>query len=432
MGTNFRGQGIVVVGGQWGDEGKGRIVDSIAEHCDAVVRFQGGNNAGHSLHVGQRALVLHLIPCGIMRADKTCIIGNGVVIDLEVLFQEMDLLLKHDIKCTPDNLKVSKNAHVIFPYHKIIDAQRETTSSYFIGTTKRGIGPCYEDKIARFGIMAKDLLSDHILEKKLRNVFHNRQALLANSAMAGSMDKVFAAAREFGRKIAPFLCDTGEILSWYLKQGKTILFEGAQGALLDVDHGTYPYVTSSNCVAAQAAIGSGIGSNWLSEVLMVSKAYCTRVGEGPFFTEATDSEQELFRTLGNEFGATTGRPRRCGWLDLPALKYAARINGATGLVLTKIDILTGLNSIKIATSYAYKGKKLTFSDAHDLYEVGEKFDVHYEELPKIGPLPNVAHCLSDLPKIVLKLCNMIEKEVDLPIRVISYGQKRGQEFFITA
>lgn len=428
MSHEFKGQGLVVVGGQWGDEGKGRIVDSLAKDCDVIVRFQGGNNAGHSLHIGDQSLVLHLIPCGIMREGKVSVIGNGVVIDPDVLFLEIDLLSRHGVKCTNANLRIASNAHIIFSFHKMIDADRENKSESHIGTTKRGIGPCYEDKVARFGIVAKDLLSKDLLKKKLKNVFSNRHL----DRSINDFDEIMAKALMHGEKLAPFLCDTGEFIADCFAKRKRVLFEGAQGTLLDVDHGTYPFVTSSNCVAAQASIGAGVGMHWLSEVLMVSKAYCTRVGEGPFFTEGSPMEQERFRKLGNEFGATTGRPRRCGWLDLPALKYAARLNGATGLVLTKVDILAGLGPIKIATSYSHKQKSLSFVEAMDLHAHGISFEVNYAELEAINDMPTIATSVSDLPKVIRELCGMIEKELAIPIRMVSYGQKRGAEFMINS
>lgn len=429
MAHGLSGQGIVVVGGQWGDEGKGRIVDTLAKDCDVVVRFQGGNNAGHSLHIGETSLVLHLIPCGIMRPDKICMIGNGVVIDPEVLFQEMDLLAGHGVKCTADNLKIAKNAHMIFPFHKLIDAARENKPGMQLGTTKRGIGPCYEDKVARFGIVASDLLSPRIIRKKLENIFGNR---FLDRSSDLSIESLMDWAQMIGNRLAPFLCDVGEALEHFLKQGRSVLFEGAQGALLDVDHGTYPFVTSSNCVAAQAAIGSGIGAHWLKEVLMVSKAYCTRVGEGPFFSETDPVEQERFRRLGNEFGATTGRPRRCGWIDLPALKYAARINGATGLVLTKIDILAGLGPIKVGVSYSCQGNSgLSFMEAMAAFNEGHVVSMEYKELKAAGVMPDRAEKITDFPQPLRDLCSMIEDYVGIPIRIISYGRERGQEFFIS-
>lgn len=424
------GRGIVVVGGQWGDEGKGRIVDALAQDCDVVVRFQGGNNAGHSLHIGGTALVLHLIPCGIMRAGKVSMIGNGAVIDPEVLFQEMEVLLKHGVKCTSDNLKIARNAHVIFPFHKLIDTARENKPGSHIGTTKRGIGPCYEDKVARFGIVTADLLSRPILKKKLENVFNNRRLRDVSSTI--TVESLIDWARMMGERLAPFLCDVGDLLHQYLMAGQNVLFEGAQGALLDVDHGTYPYVTSSNCIAAQAAIGSGIGAHWLKEVLLVSKAYCTRVGEGPFFSEAEPIMQERLRNLGNEFGATTGRPRRCGWLDLPALKYAARINGATGLVITKVDILTGLGTVKIGVGYSCQGKKgLSFMEAMQASHEGLSIAMEYQELKSPHAMPSRAEEMSDFPETIRRICAMVEDFVGLPIRIISYGRERGQEFFVS-
>lgn len=426
MAMRFNGQGVVVVGGQWGDEGKGRIVDSLAEDCDAIVRFQGGNNAGHSLHIGDQSIVLHLIPCGIMREGKLSIIGNGVVIDPEVLFQEMDKLLQHKVACTERNLKIAHNAHIIFPFHKLLDAERETKSAHHLGTTKRGIGPCYEDKVARFGIVAKDLLSERLLAAKLKNVLANRGIGNQTALLAELLERGLG----YGKKMAPFLCDVGALVDSLLRQKKRVLFEGAQGTLLDIDHGTYPYVTSSNCVAAQASIGSGIGPNWLSDIFMVSKAYATRVGEGPFFTEADAQDQERFRQKGNEFGATTGRPRRCGWLDLPALKYATRLNGARGLILTKIDVLAGLGPIKVGMSYSGKDNEtLSFGDALTAHQQGKPVVVNYMMLPSVDSMPHHVDTFLQLPGPFRELCSIIERELSIPIVMVSYGPKRGQEFF---
>ncbi len=278
MSREFNGQGMVVVGAQWGDEGKGRIVDALADMCDVVVRFQGGNNAGHSLHIGEKSLVLHLIPCGIMREGKVTMIGNGVVIDPVVLFDEIDLLKRHGVACTSTNLRIAHNAHIILPFHKLIDSVRENQSESHIGATKRGIGPCYEDKVARFGIVAQDLTHKDRLVKKLRNALKNRQLAPEQSVLFGgsNFDELVFKSSQFGEKMAPHLCDVGEALMDSLQKNKRVLFEGAQGTLLDVDHGTYPFVTSSNCVAAQASIGSGIGMQWLSEILLVSKAPITQ------------------------------------------------------------------------------------------------------------------------------------------------------------
>jgi adenylosuccinate synthase len=417
------GHGIVVVGGQWGDEGKGRIVDSLSADCALTVRFHGGNNAGHSLHFDGKSLVLHLIPCGIVRATNIAVIGNGVVIDPEVLLKEMNDLRQAGIKCSPSNLKISLHAHVILPIHKSLDQKRESDSKSFLGTTKRGIGPCYEDKIARFGIRMGDLVRPPILRSKLEKLLNHH-----DEKDPTKLNEVIAQCLTFGDQLKAFLCDSGEYISQMLENNARVLFEGAQGALLDVDHGSYPFVTSSNCVAAQASIGSGVGPKWLNEVLMVSKAYCTRVGEGPFLTELDQAGQEIFRQVGNEFGATTGRPRRCGWLDLPALKYAARINGATGLVITKFDILAGLGPIKIATGYrSAAGQDLSFSDAMDLVLAGEQVLPVYREFAPIESLPSSIKKMSDLPESFRQICELIEREVGAPIMMISYGKERGQE-----
>ena len=415
--------GIVVVGGQWGDEGKGRIVDSLALKSDVIARFQGGNNAGHSLHFENKSLVLHLIPCGIVRPNKIAVIGNGVVIDPKVLFEEIANLRKLGLMVSPDNLKISERAHIIFSYHKNLDAEREQGSQN-IGTTKRGIGPCYEDKIARFGIRARDLLSKDILKRKILNNKSSRN-------FSDDVDSLVSQGCDFGTMLKPFLCDTGELLQKYLQAGKSVLFEGAQGSLLDIDHGTYPYVTSSNCVAAQAAIGSGIGAQWLKEVLLVSKAYCTRVGEGPFFTELEHAQQEKLRERGNEFGATTGRARRCGWLDLPALKYAVRINGATGLVITKIDVLVGLGPIKIATSYNSGAQcDISFSEAMQRHDEGQEITPNYITLPEVNTMPSHIKSLGDFPDSFRALCHLIEEHCEIPITMISFGKERGQELWL--
>lgn len=425
LSTRASGEGTVVVGGQWGDEGKGRIIDALAQNSDIIARFQGGNNAGHSLHFGGKSLVLHLIPCGIVHQNKMAVIGNGVVIDPNVLFEEISLLEKEGFLVTPENLKISRYAHLILPLHKIIDHMREGNPLSHIGTTKRGIGPCYEDKVARFGIRAHDLLVPDLLRAKLHRLFTARKDLDQESL------ELFQQLLAFGAKLGPFLCDTGEYLHKAFSQGKRVLFEGAQGSLLDIDHGTYPFVTSANCVASQAATGSGIGSGWLKKVLIVSKAYCTRVGEGPFFTEIHGDLEEKLRQQGHEYGATTGRPRRCGWLDLPALKYAARINGATGLVLTKIDVLAGIGPMSIAISYECDGDKdLTFSEALERYNLGKKVKPHFKEFPAFTEMPNSIRTKTDLPLSLQKMCAFVEEELGIPIVMISFGKERGQEIWL--
>jgi adenylosuccinate synthase len=424
MAIRFNGQAVVVVGAQWGDEGKGRIVDSLAHECDAVVRFHGGNNAGHSLHIQDQRVVLHLIPCGIMRQNRLCIIGSGVVIDPSILFLEMDKLSSLGIKVSENNLKIAYNAHVIFPFHRSIDANREGHG--YVGTTKRGIGPCYEDKIARIGIAVHDLLSEEVLVTKLkRGLVHRPLKELSNN-----FDEFVAKALWYGQKIAPYMDDTGAIINQLLEQKKRVLFEGAQGTLLDVDHGSYPFVTASNCVAAQAAIGSGIGPKWLSDIFMVSKAYTTRVGEGPFFSEASNDVAAVLREKGNEYGATTGRPRRCGYLDLVALKYAARLNGAHGLILTKIDVLVGLGNIRVCVAYKdAKERNISFPMAVQLEQQKEIVSPVYQELESVDSMPSDIQSIKELPKPFQNLCSLIEKEINVPVMMVSYGPKRGQEFF---
>lgn len=420
-----KGEASVVIGGQWGDEGKGRIVDILAKDCDIVARFQGGNNAGHSLHFDNKSLVLHLIPCGIIHEEKVAVIGNGVVIDPLVLFKEIAILKELSIEVSPKNLKISRDAQIILPLHKSLDALREKNTNQPIGTTLRGIGPCYEDKVARFGVRASDLLSKHLLLKKIENIKNNRQVDL--SYHVDFVDDYLA----YGQKIKPFLCDVGDYLENNLFLGKRVLFEGAQGTLLDVDHGTYPYVTSSNCVASQAATGSGIGCHWIKNVYLVSKAYCTRVGEGPFFSEANDEMDQEIRKKGQEFGATTGRPRRCGWLDLVALKYAKRVNGAKALILTKVDILQGLGPIKVVTSYKSKDQdNISFSEALYLYNLGEKVDVEYKEFDPIDDFPtNVGH-VDEFPSSLKNLLSFVEESLKIPVSMVSYGPKRGQELYL--
>lgn len=416
------GQGVVVVGGQWGDEGKGRVVDVMARYADAIVRFQGGNNAGHSLKIGDLSLVLHLLPCGIVRKDKLCLIGAGVVLDPEALLKEiaeLDLLGFH---VGPHNLQIAKNAHVILPVHKLIDHKREEVAKNPIGTTKRGIGPCYEDKISRFGIRVMDLLCEKILIERIKNILIER-----HSYSESSLKEILSWSLSFGQKLKPYLSDVGEIIHELLIKGKRVMFEGAQGSLLDVDHGTYPYVTSSNCLAGEAALGSGIGPKWLSDVILVTKPYCTRVGEGPFFTEADEETQNKWRQKGGEFGATTGRPRRCGFLDLPLLKYAARLNGATSIALTKTDILTGMGKIKVGVGY---DNATNFLDAMSLFGQKQKVYPKYIELEEVPSFSPSVKNLNDLPFTVRKLCDLIEDFTLVKVNFVSFGAKRGDELWL--
>lgn len=423
MASLFNGLGVVVVGGQWGDEGKGRIVDALAKECDVTVRFQGGNNAGHSLYFGEKSVVLHLIPCGVVTGRRS-LIGNGVVIDPEVLLHEMQTLNGLDVPCHPGVLGISRTAHVILPVHKMLDAEREENSGQKIGTTKRGIGPTYEAKVRRVGLRMGDLVNKKRCEDKISQLIDESPAAKSNKS------ELVEKSLSFGDTLSPFLTDVGEELEKSLSMKKRILFEGAQGALLDVDHGTYPYVTSSNCVAAQASIGAGIGPKHLTDIWMVTKAYSTRVGEGPFFSELDTVMTEKLRTLGNEYGATTGRPRRIGWLDLPALKYAARLNGATGIVLTKIDVLAELANFSVVTHYhADDGSSLTFGEAMEVWANGGQISTKEKIFAMDEAISRSMSSLKELPRTCRNLCDLIENELQIPIKMVSYGRQRGQEFF---
>src|SRR5690349_4943415 len=349
---------VVVVGAQWGDEGKGKVVDLLTEHAQVVVRFQGGNNAGHTLVVGGQKTVLHLIPSGILHQGKTCVIGNGVVVDPAVLVKEIDALKTRQFLKDDAQLLISDNAHVIFPWHKLLDTYREKARGVSaIGTTGRGIGPAYEDKVARRGIRVRDLLKAERLRKRIDERLPGvrdelRELCRAANEQPSELDaqKLQEEIAALGERLRPHVSDVSLFLAGQVQRGARILFEGAQGTLLDVDHGTYPFVTSSNCVAGNAAVGSGLGPTTIDKVMGISKAYTTRVGGGPFPTELNDEIGERLRKIGDEYGATTGRPRRCGWLDSVVLRYSARVNGLWGLALTKLDVLSGLPELKICTA----------------------------------------------------------------------------------
>lgn len=420
---------VVCVGGQWGDEGKGRIVDILSRDCDIVVRFQGGNNAGHTLVVDGVRTVLHLIPSGILHKDKVCVIGPGVVIDPEVLLQEIETLVARGLLENNKRLILSPMAHLIFPFHKRIDLAREKTrGTRKIGTTGRGIGPCYEDKIARRGIRLFEIFDKKRLAQRLRDAVISVNAFLSavdcETFTGQDIEEMIERTSQHAQKLKPFVSDVHAYLQKAKSEGKSILFEGAQGALLDVDHGTYPYVTSSNCVAGHAAAGSGFGGARDACVMMVAKFYVTRVGSGPFPTELDDEVGAELASKGSEFGATTGRPRRCGWLDLVALKYACEINGTTSLAMTKLDILSGFKAVKACTSYEIDGKQVNqfpwdpdeLARAKPVYTEFEGFD-------------GVQGCTTrgDLPAGAEKYIKFIEAFCGVPIQVIGTGPQRGQE-----
>src|SRR6266571_7953901 len=344
--------GIVVVGAQWGDEGKGKVTDLLAERVDAVVRFQGGNNAGHTIVRGGQEWKLHLIPSGILYPGKCCVIGNGVVIDPKVLIDELDALRTRRIDV--GGLRISANAHLIMPYHLLLDSAGEAKlGSLQIGTTRRGIGPCYADKAARLGIRVQDLLDEKILKKKIVAAMEPKRLSLRPHAKDPKLDLQTMTEEylTYGHRLEQHIGDTAKLMWDLLADGRTVIFEGAQGAMLDIDHGTYPFVTSSNPLSGAACVGTGVGPKSIDEIWGVAKAYTTRVGAGPFPSELHDGMGEMIRERGAEYGTTTGRARRVGWLDLVALRYAARINSLTALAVTKLDVLSGLDHLQVCTRY---------------------------------------------------------------------------------
>src|SRR5260221_1539643 len=353
---------IAVIGAQWGDEGKGKIVDLLAERFDVVVRYQGGHNAGHSVQIGDRSFVLHLLPSGIVHAGKTCVLGNGMVIDPKAFFEEADRLMAQGISITPDRVKVSTRAHLILPYPRALDhTSEERLGNEKVGTTLRGIGPAYEDKVGRRGIRVADALVSEVLRSRIeRNLEDANRIIVAYGGQPLDADSIFDETSAMVERLAPFLCDTSHFLNQAAARGETILLEGAQATLLDVDHGTYPFVTSSSTVIGGALVGTGLAPQHLTGVLGIVRTYTTRVGEGPFPTEMLDGAAEmgqLSRERGREYGASTGRPRRCGWLDSFATPYAAEKNGFSSVALTKLDVLDALDEIKVCVGYELDGRR---------------------------------------------------------------------------
>ena len=415
---------VVIVGAQWGDEGKGKIVDLFTSWADVVVRYQGGANAGHTLVVGGVKTVLHLVPSGVLHPGKKCIIGNGVVVDPEALMEEIDLLRSRGLLSDPAQLVVSENAHVILPYHKRIDSGREKQKA--IGTTGRGIGPCYEDKVARRGIRIRDVLKASALEDKLAQRLKEANAQI--KALGGEkceLEPLLDWALQLGERMRPYVGDASEVLSHEVAKGRAVLFEGAQGTLLDIDHGTYPYVTSSNTVAGNAAVGAGLGPTAIHSVVGITKAYTTRVGNGPLPTELHDATGEKLRSVGAEFGATTGRPRRCGWLDALVLRYAARVNGLSGLAMTKLDVLTGFEKINVAIAYKLaNGKSVTeFPSDPELLEQAQPV---YEELPGWKERLGDQREYQELPENARRYIERVEQLVGVETIAVSVGAERAQ------
>jgi len=419
---------IVVMGAQWGDEGKGKIVDLLTTDVAAIVRFQGGNNAGHTLVVNGKQTILHLIPSGILHPGKKCLIGNGVVLDPFVFCQEMDKLAASGIDVSPARLMISKKTQLIMPYHRAIDGARENfkSGSDKIGTTGRGIGPSYEDKVARIGIRAADLADEPLLRRKIEKALVEKNALL--TSLYGqeplSAEQIFNDLLPVARRLVPYLGDVSSAIQDLSAQG--ILFEGAQGTHLDIDHGTYPFVTSSNTVASNAGAGSGVGPGALQSVIGICKAYTTRVGEGPFVTELTCDIGQRIQQVGQEFGATTGRKRRCGWLDMVLVRHSVRISGITGLALTKLDVLTGIDPLKICVGYRTPEGEV-FSEAMPAHlSVLSRCEPIYEALP--GWTENIgdARVIGELPKNTRKYIERLEALAETKLVMISVGAGRNE------
>ncbi len=424
---------IVIIGAQWGDEGKGKVVDLLADRFDIVARYQGGHNAGHSVYVGEKAFVLRLLPSGIIHEDKTCVLGNGMVIDPKAFFEEVDQMTEQGISITPERLKVSSRAHLIMPYHRALDhTSEERLGNEKIGTTLRGIGPAYEDKAGRRGIRVADALSPEVLRLRIeRNLEEANRIIVLYGQQPLHSDEIFNEISPLVERLRPFVAETSHFLAEAKKENKKILLEGAQATLLDVDHGTYPYVTSSNPTAGGASVGAGIPPHHITGVLGIVRTYLTRVGEGPFPTEMLDEEEDmanLIRQRGNEYGSVTKRPRRCGWFDAVATRYAAELNGFNSLALTKLDVLDALEEIKVCVGYEIDGKKI------------ETFPAVSQDLQKIKPIYKTLEGwrsetlgitkVEDLPAKARGYVEFLSNSVGVEIGLISTGPERDQTIIL--
>ncbi len=414
----------VIIGTQWGDEGKGKIVDLLSKHADYVVRFQGGNNAGHTMVVNGKAIISHLIPSGIIQ-QKKCFIGNGVVVDPFVLLDEIDYLISNSIDASPKMLRISDRAHIIMPYHRMIDSAREEKiGAQKIGTTGRGIGPCYEDKAARRGIRFCDLLDFDLFKEKVATILEEKNFYLTQyyKTKALDPDTVIREFKQIKDRLIPYIDDVSVILHEGIKNKKILLFEGAQGTHLDIEHGTYPFVTSSSVVSGNAANGSGVGPACFDEIIGIVKAYATRVGEGPFPTELFDEIGDKLQKTGSEFGATTGRKRRCGWIDMVVLKNAAKLNSLSGLAITKLDVLDDLDEIKICTAYEHNGKTIANFPAE--IKILQECTPVYETHPGWKEDITAVRELDDLPINAKKYLARLEELSGVKIKIISVGPGR--------
>lgn len=418
----------VILGAQWGDEGKGKIVDLFSEKYDVIVRYQGGANAGHTVIVGKEKYVMHLLPSGVLHKNKINIIGHGVVLDMESLVDEIRGLQKRGIEISPKNLLISENVSIVLPYHKMIDKAKEANKKgdKKIGTTGRGIGPAYTDKYVRIGVRLRDLYNDSVLLAKVEENLEEKNFLLKNlySEKELAASQVITEAKKYAAILKPYMANTVSVLHKLLKKGKKVLFEGAQGALLDIDFGTYPYVTSSNPTIGGVMTGTGVSHRQIKKVWGITKAYQTRVGNGPFPTEMDEKLGGTVREAGGEFGATTGRARRCGWLDLVALKYVCELNGFSDILLTKIDVLSILPELKVCTHYIYRDKKTTdfVSDGGELYKVMPV----YKKMKGWGTDLTHARKYSDLPKAAKDYIKYIEKYTGVKVSIVSVGPERDQ------
>ncbi|OGS55989.1 MAG: adenylosuccinate synthase [Euryarchaeota archaeon RBG_19FT_COMBO_56_21] len=422
---------LVIIGSQWGDEGKGKIVDYLANEAHVVVRFQGGNNAGHSVKIGEELFALHHVPSGILRPGKLAVIGNGVVIDPKVLIGELDSLVSRGVNVS--NLRISDRAHVIMPYHRMLDgAEEKMKKGAKVGTTGRGIGPCYSDKVSRLGVRMGDLIDPTLLAEKLEFLVPLKQKVFDAYGDPNKLDleAIKAEYAAYGVKLKPYVTDTGAIVETALVKKKKVLFEGAQGTILDIDHGTYPFVTSSTTVAGNAASGSGISPLMLDDVYGVVKAYTTRVGEGPFPTELHDSLGSKIAQKGGEFGTTTGRARRCGWLDLVVTRYANSLSGFTGIAMTKVDVLSGFDELKVCTHYMLDGKKVTRlpADLRLLARCEPKYqtlrgweDIDEEDMGRI-----LKKGFSELPQNMKRYVQFIEKQMGVRVVLLGLGRRRNE------
>ncbi|KHF40083.1 adenylosuccinate synthase [Halalkalibacter okhensis] len=416
---------VVVVGTQWGDEGKGKITDYLSEKAEVVARYQGGNNAGHTIVFDGKKYKLHLIPSGIFYKDKACVIGNGMVIDPKALVEELAYL--HERNVDTSNLRISNRAHVILPYHLKLDiVEEERKGANKIGTTKKGIGPAYMDKAARIGIRIADLLDKEVFEEKLERNLQEKNRLFEKYYEVDGFTKeeILDEYFEYGQQIAQYVCDTSVVLNDALDEGRRVLFEGAQGVMLDIDQGTYPFVTSSNPIAGGVAIGSGVGPSKINHVVGVSKAYTTRVGDGPFPTELHDEIGDTIREVGNEYGTTTGRPRRVGWFDSVVVRHARRVSGITDLSLNSIDVLTGIKTLKICTAYKYRGEVMEEFPAS--LKVLAECEPVYEELPGWEEDITGVKTLNELPVNARHYIERVSQLTGIPLTVFSVGPDRNQ------